>query len=481
MYGMKGAKGLAWSVLAVVLWVGCGGGIEAPASPQSLETREQAHRREDDREIRWIRQTVGTDFETGGRVAVDRDGNTVVIGAYKGSVTLDEDHVLAAPTTGFSAYYLAKYGKDGRVSWARAFAVSSPDMELTSMTVDSHGRITVLGSSVSGVDLGAGPLSGGLFLAQFSPSGELLWSRSGFSGAVFGGFATTPTLAVDRDDRIIMAGSMMGTLDFGGGPRTVPTTGESPVLVVFTRSGRYVWDRVFPGSGAGYFTDVDTDSNGNVFVVGLVSGSFDLGGGAISSPEGRRVSMVAKFSGRGEHRWSKRVAAADDGALQLNGLAVQDNRVVLAGSLNGTFHFRGETLTGKHGLLLAYSLKGAESWARTLSSGFLTDVDASRGDDLTVLGFAFLDPGSDIDTSGLPSGLGGYLFVARYDADEGERDWVRVFGWAAYGLAWPWLGGSHEGGIAVSGSFNEPVYFGAETLTPTTPGVYDAFLLRMGR
>lgn len=480
MHWMKGARGLAWSVFAVVLWVGCGEGVEAPASPQSLAARVQAHRSEDDSEIRWIGRTVGTDFETGGRVAMDRDGNTVVIGVYKGSVTLDEDHALPAPTTGFSAYYLAKYGKDGRVSWARTFAVSSPDMELTSMTVDSHGRITVLGSSVSGVDLGAGPLSGGAFLAQFSPGGELLWSRSGFLGTVFGGFATSPTLKVDRDDRILMAGSMIGTLDFGGGPRTVPTTGESPVIVVFTRSGRYVWDRVFPGSGGGSFTDVDTDSNGNVFVVGRVNGSFDLGGGAISSPEGGLVSMVAKFSGRGEHRWSKRVAA-DAGALLLNGLAVQDNRVVLAGSMDGTFHFRGETLTGKHGLLLAYSLKGAESWARTLSSGSLIDVDASRGDDLTVLGFAFLDPGSDIDTSGLPSGLGGYLFVARYDADDGERDWVRVFGWSALSLSQPWLAVSHEGGIAVSGSFTEPVYFGSETLTPTTPGVYDAFLLRMGR
>jgi hypothetical protein len=58
---------------------------------------------------------------------------------------------------------------------------------------------------------------------------------------------------------------------------------------------------------------------------------------------------------------------------------------------------------------------------------------------------------------------------------------VRVFGWSALSLAQPYLAVSREGDSAVSGSFNEPVYFGTETLTPTTPGVYDAFLLRLGR
>ncbi|PTL82482.1 hypothetical protein DAT35_16855 [Vitiosangium sp. GDMCC 1.1324] len=465
--------------VVVLELMGCGGGIEAPEPQQSLEMQEQAHRHGDDSDIRWIRQTVGTDFETGGDTAIDRDGNTVVVGAYKGNVTLDEDHMLPAPTTGFPGAYMVKYGKDGRVLWARAFAVSGPDVSLGSISVDSHRRINVVGSSGFGADLGGGPLSGGPFLAQFSPAGELLWSRSGFYQGVFGNFATSPTLAVDRDDRIILAGSMIGTLDFGGGPRTVPTEGETPFLAVYTRSGRYVWDRVFPGSGAASFRDVDTDENGNIFAVGLINGAFDLGGGILSSPEGSPVSMVAKFSNRGEHRWSKRVAA-DSGTLQLNGLAVQDNRLVVVGSLDGTLGFHGDTLTGKHGVLLAYTLKGAESWARTLSSGFLIDVAATRQDDLTVLGFAFFDPGSDIDISGLPAGLGGYLFVARYGSERGERHWVRTVGWSALSLLQPYLAASREGGTAVSGSFNEPVYFGTETLTPTTPGIYDAFLLRLG-
>lgn len=449
---------------ALVALVACGGEGVLPGELTTTVTQEQAHRRGDDGAVRWVRRSVGAEFETVVDVALDKDGNSILIGSYKGTPSF-EGHVLPEPP-GDYGQFMVKYSKDGKVRWARSFGGN-----LWSVAVDSHRRINVVGSS------GGAPFSEGAFVAQLSPDGEVRWSRS-FQAGGYGIFARGPSVAVDCNDNIVLAGSMMGTLDFGGGPRSVPE--ESPVVAEYTRDGGYRWDRVFPITFVGYFSDVDTDKSGNVYVVGTVNGPIDLGGGTLTPLAGRAAPVVAKFSDKGSHRWSK-LLLPDSGSLMLNGIAVQDNRVAVAGRLDGTMRFAGDVFAAGGGVLLAYTRGGEERWERTLSTGFLVDVVGDHRGDFTALGFAFGDPGDDIDTGSLPGGLTGYLFVAKFDSQHGERSWVRAFGWTAFFLAWPSLAVSREGDVVVGGSFTSTAYFGTETLTPTVPGAYDAFLLRLER
>lgn len=132
-------------------------------------------------------------------------------------------------------------------------------------------------------------------LVKLNASGEQLWSR-GLGGSE--GFIMPPLdMAVDNTGRVVLGGSYINTVDFGGGERS----GNS-VLKVFMAwygpDGAYLSDTVYTaqgeagGHGEAYVYGIGLDGQGNAVLAGTLSGTVIIGGQPLTSQGGSDALLL---------------------------------------------------------------------------------------------------------------------------------------------------------------------------------------------
>lgn len=219
-----------------------------------------------------------SDMDWGSAITVDRrDDSVLVAGNFSGSVNLG-----GGALSGGGAF-LAKYSATGGYVWAQGFASAAA----TAVAVDPNGNFALVGTFSGSVNFGAGTLvyhgSADVFVAKFAPTGACLWSKN--FGSSTGGDALYG-VAVDASGNVIITGTLLGNVDFGGGVLWGLTGGISQnILVVkFSSSGGYLWGRRYACSTYGDAgNSVTTDQGGNVIVGGYFQTTVNLGGGAMTS------------------------------------------------------------------------------------------------------------------------------------------------------------------------------------------------------
>jgi hypothetical protein len=468
----------------VVFWAGCGPSLAEVPGADVPRTRVEEQLTGGEGQTRWVRRSVNApDRDVLGQgITIDRDDNTLVIGIYKGTPDFGSGPLPPpAQPDGFNAF-LVKYTSEGRLLWARGFGGAPVELgdepsTLFHQVVTDHGRhITLIGSTSAPVDFGRGQVPAGPFILQFDSDGDLRWARH-LPERTPADRVALRGLAVDREDNLLVVGSLIGRVNLGGGPRT--STGDGAFAAKYTREGRYVWDRVFDTPGSSFFTGVATDGNNHVYVSGFFRGSANFGGGTLSGPGGDRA-VIARFTQAGAHVWSRTledVTGVDErGEFRLNDIAVHGNRVVVVGEFSGGFRFDGRTFSTpfgtRSGLVLAMTRDGEDRWGR--SPGFsVQQVRADLEDDVTVVGRAL--PGQDVGTGPLPATPASYFFLGKFDRVTGARDWTRTFDAEAAPFAF--IGVARHGEVAVTGAFFEPVDFGTGTLVPSSD-FFEAFIFR---
>ncbi|WP_324961622.1 hypothetical protein [Archangium sp.] len=478
--------GGAWCGLfaLVTFWAGCGPSIAEAPEVDAPRVRVEEQVTGGEGQTRWVRRSVNVPEREvlGQGITIDRDDNTIAIGIYKGTPDFGSGPLppLAQPD-GFNAF-LVKYTSEGRLLWACGFGalqVEAGDEPVTlfAQVVTDHRRhITIIGNASGPVDFGRGLVPAGPFIVQFDSDGDLRWVRH-IPQRTLADRVVLRELAVDREDHLLVVGSITGRADFGGGPRT--STGDGAFVAKYTREGGYVWDRVFDTPDFSSFTGVATDGNNHVYVSGFFRDRANFGGGTLSGP-GTDLAVIARFTPSGAHVWSRTledVTGVDErGELRLSNIAVHGNRVVVVGEFRGSIRFAGRTLTStrlsRSGLVLAMTRDGEDRWGRTL--GFLVQqVRADLEDDVTVLGIAL--PGEDVGTGPLPATPAHHIFISKFDRVNGVRDWVRTFDAQTVGFAS--LGVARHGEVAVTGGFDAPVDFGTGTIVPSSDFT-EAFIFR---
>lgn len=469
------SRGAPWGlVAAVLLGAGCGPVAEGelPGPEAVVAQAEQWH---GGGQTRWVRRGTNEperDTFVGGS-ATDRDLAHIVVGTYEGAVDFGLGPLPEVASFPGMNGFIVKYAEGGRVLWARGFGAAPgtlfPDTAFEVVTVDSARNITVRGVTSDRVEVGDTPVTG-FFLAQLSPSGRVLWVRQ-----LRGNFGGSPGLTVDRHDNIIMAGSVSGPADFGGGVRV--TGPESAFVVKYAQDGTWLWDRVFIAPDTAAFGGVVTDEDDNIYPAGSFFDEVDLGGGPLHGPPGVETAMVARFNPNGRHIWS-RAFVGTTGLTRFDDVAVHGNRVVMGGRLTGTLEFDGRTLRarplGGSGLLLAVTRDGEDRWGRVLGLR-VQQVAADLEDDMTVLGSAL--PGDDVGSGPLPPTSSFYNFVLKLDRVDGKRRWVRALP-ADVSIASS-LSVARHGEVAVAGEFRGAVDFGTGPISPTTPDFFDPYLLTL--
>src|SRR6185437_559893 len=201
------------------------------------------------------------------------------------------------------AFYLAKYAPDGALLWSKSVG-GDLDATADGVAVDAEGALVVAATtrkadSVS-LDFGGGPVSAGGLLLKYDRNGALVFQR--FFPMADGGnsFTFMSSVVVLSTGEIVLAGSLQGTVDFGGGPLTA-SGGINPFLARFGPCGEFESARQF-GSASGswsWASGLAVNQADELLMTGFFEGSIDFGAGTLVDPSTEYDTFIARFDASG--------------------------------------------------------------------------------------------------------------------------------------------------------------------------------------
>jgi len=283
----------------------------------------------------WSKRFGDENHQYGSATVIDSAGNVVIAGYMTGTVDFGGGSLAG----GDGAAFVAKFDPNGNHIWSKGFEGSGAN----DMAIDSAGNVTITGTFGSAVDFGGGALTtaggGDIFVAQFDPNGNHVWSTR------FGGLGadSSTAIATDNAGNMAIVGTFEETVDFGGAPLT--TAGGGDIFVVkLDANGNHLWSKRFgDAEDAKEWHSIAIDKAGNVAIAGLFRSTVDFGGGPLTSLDNDDI-FAAKFDPNGNHVWSKRFGG--DSADGANAVAFDNaDNMVITGSFNLVADFGGGPFT----------------------------------------------------------------------------------------------------------------------------------------
>jgi hypothetical protein len=287
---------------------------------------------------------VTSAFDSAGDVIVsgDYDGGSLVVPlAAGGSATLANNNsrdIFVAKLTnasGGKAEWAKRFGEAigtaAASTLARALVVDSSDVIYLGGNFD--GSIVFTGSVT-----GKGALDG--FLAKLDGTGvaskALIISGSGGNGV--------SAVTVDTSGSIIVAGTTVGTTDFGNGPVVTPAAGVSYVAK-YSSAGIYQWVKTYDST---FPVGVSHDPTDNIYLGTYMFGDVDFGGGLLKFAGGGFFNpdmAIAKLDSTGGHLWSKSFGDMSNQSMASIATDPVSQGVVIGGFCGGAVDFGTGLLT----------------------------------------------------------------------------------------------------------------------------------------
>jgi hypothetical protein len=208
-----------------------------------------------------------------------------------------------------------------------------------------------------------------VLLVQLSgATGKPVWAK------MFGDAAEQTRTVVDVDIKgnVILAGGFDGSIDIGTGAQ--PTKGNRDVWVAkLDPEGKPLWIRTFGEGSSQFATDVATDGEGNVIVVGFADGGeFEFDTDLLVKPAAGNDIFAAKLDPTGKTLWAERIgrAASSDPNDPTACVAVSraDGSILIGGAFSGTLAFPDLSLPvlGKEdGFVAKLDTYGKGIWGKT--------------------------------------------------------------------------------------------------------------------
>jgi hypothetical protein len=218
-------------------------GLEVPLGPFVAKISEQGNRL-------WTRTLPVPALVAAGATT------TMLGGTLFESIELDGTTV---PWAGGADVFVARMADDGTLAWTRSFG-DRGNQTLSRMVVAADGSIVISGHDNSGADFGGGPFPTtgdyGVFVVKLDANGDHVFSQH------YGQLGPLET-AVDASGSVVIAATLVGVIDLGGGPIGVSGT-TTPIVAKFDPLGGFMWNS--PLYVAGEVAEIGVDGEGNVFI-----------------------------------------------------------------------------------------------------------------------------------------------------------------------------------------------------------------------
>ncbi len=422
----------------------------------------------------WVRQVGGRGLVQVESAVAMPDG-VAVAGQFSDRVDLGEGVVRG---DGRSSAFVARYDQDGGVLWTRPLPHEG-FQSASALAAAPNDDLVLLGYSDQSLD---GDLSAegrgdfDVLVARFDgATGEVRWAA--LHGGPESDGSDNPAVAVSPSDETVVASAFSGTADFGGEPLEAVAMTDA-LVVSYDGDGANRWQRRFGELNLNYTEAVVALPDGDIVAAGTFEGTVDFGGGDLPA-EGAFSAWLARFTGDGEHVWSRTLPTG-----LVAGLAAdEEGHLYMAGTFSGTVDLGGGAMTADAAFdvfVASFDGDGGHRWSRRLGDGgegrtiHAIQIDP---DGLVLLAGYFRDE-VVIDGASHPGSGGRDGLVVTLDAEDGSGALAHTFGgpeeWdVARGIA-PGPGAD----LYVVGDFEGAVEFGGQTLRAR--GGDDGFVWRMG-
>lgn len=336
------------------------------------------------------------------------------------------------------------------------------------ITTDRSGNVYIAGkyeqnANFSGTVLGCQG-NHDIFVAQYSPSGNLNWIRTA------GGYTGDYALAIACDGNYLyVAGEIEGTnalIKFSGSPITLTCKGSNDIfLAKYTLGGNLLWARRAGSPNYEKALGVTFDRSGNIFISGIFTNSCTFGGTTTLTGYGDKDGFLAKYDGNGNFIWARKLGGSGrDEAKSIKCDAA--GNVYICGMYKNSANFSGQIVTTPDNywntFLAKYSNNGSLLWVRTAGSSW-DDVAWSLTIDNSGKIFITGEFNSSIKFGGRPTlstSGGADVFVACYSSN-GDAIWANKAGGngndRARGI------GTDGNNIFITGQFSRNATFGSFT------------------
>ncbi|MBK9264322.1 MAG: SBBP repeat-containing protein [Polyangiaceae bacterium] len=411
--------------------------------------------------------------QTGAAVAFDKSGNILLAGSFAGSINLGGTTLNSA---GMDDVFVAKFTPAGQLLWAKQFG-DGQLQTASGIGADSNGNVYVTGSFKGSINFGGGALNANgnlfvdIFLAKLTSDGNHVWSQRYGDENV----QNARGLSVDSAGNVIIVGSFQNSVNFGGANHT-SAGAQDAFAAKYNSAGVYQWSRQFGDAADQYARAVWLDAMGNVYLAGDVAGSIDFGGGAMTATS-KTSAFVAKLDSLGVAAWAKLSTGDAEGSAKANAVAVGPNgEVIVGGNFRGTFDLGGMPVTNPgtdDAFVTVLTAAGAHTFTKTFGD---SESQTAMGVAMAPNGDVFVAgnfSGSiDFDT-GMPTMSAGAFdgYVARLNS-KGCPVWLRTYPGPGVQLTQAMAIDPTTGGVAVTGSFNGTADFGTGVLTAAGDDVF---------
>jgi hypothetical protein len=291
-------------------------------------------------------------------LAVDDDGDIIIVGDYRGALDLGGDALADAGVIAANVF-VAKFDNEGNHLWSDGYGTANNTQTATKVSVRGAGQtaqILVAGEFGGTLAFGTGALS---FAAVVPPDGFLV-SLDGFGKAqwafdiVGSSSPVLSALAIAPDGTGALAMSFSGQADIDGASWSTSTTDDTNILLAFVNAAGAPDGMDFGQAGADPDNDqrvrgVDFDSSGALVMVGDFNQSFTFGGAGDELPTvGGDDAYVVKLRSNFTHLWSIRWGFDGDQSALDVAVDTDDNAIVV-GSFEQTLELADDALTSEGG------------------------------------------------------------------------------------------------------------------------------------
>ncbi|MBB5039714.1 SBBP repeat-containing protein [Prosthecobacter dejongeii] len=423
----------------------------------------------------WVAAGGGLKNDKTRAVAVDTTGHVFWAGETTDAGTFGDS---PRESLGGSDFFLAKTSPEGKTLWVRSLGGSLIDRGY-GVVADAAGNAYVTGhyQSTDAQALGKPLPNAGdydLFVAKYSPSGDLLWIRTA-GGA---GYDYGHGIALDPQGHVVVTGAIAGEGKFGDQGVNAGQTSRAIFWAKYDAEGSLLWVKTTSGKFSGSGHGIGTDAAGNLYIGGSGAGKGSAGSVALETSIGQ-AAVVIKTSSQGEPLWASLISGTPSAGFH-------EITVDAAGAVTGVGMFKGRVKLGEQsyetsnekdndGLVVHFSPEGKALWHQVIQGpgvdyclGVATDASGQvyvTGEFSATATFA----GQTLTSLG-----GTDIYTAAFDA-KGKLEWLLPNGGAkgdnAYTLVW------QPGYLILGGGCAGPTAFGKKSMT--SPAAAEAYAAKL--
>ncbi len=298
----------------------------------------------------WAKSIKSNGWDSGKSIAVDANGNIIVVGFYNGTADFDPGSSTfnLTPELGSQDGFILKLNAAGNFVWAQSLGYSNSE-ELDNVVTDNLGNIYFTGIYDGNIDLDPGtgivPASSNsgsidFFIEKFDATGNFIWGKS------IGGTGTDncTSLAIDVNGNIYVQGTYSATVDFDPGAAVVNKTsngGNDIFILKLNNAANFIWVNTFGGNLNEVSGSLKVDVLGNCYTASSFAGNVDVDPSAstytLSSTGGMDI-CIQKFDNNGNFIWARQSQGSSNEIIY--DLAINSNSdIFLTGYFEGTADF----------------------------------------------------------------------------------------------------------------------------------------------